>query len=127
MEIDVSAIRILSFSLLVMVCGFAAQAPSLAAQDLQNATISGVVLDVNDARIAGAIIKVENAKVSRRLKSDDEGTFRIDLPPGEYQITAEQRGFRKFVFSPFRAKAGVCELVNIHMEIETPKSPLKIK
>jgi len=110
-----------------MLCGFAVQALSLAAQDLQNATISGVVLDVNDARIVGATIKIGNAEVSRSLKSDDEGTFRIDLPPGDYRITAEQKGFRKFVFSPFRAKAGVCELVNIHMEVEAPKSPLKIK
>lgn len=123
-----SATRILALSFLVMACevGFATPALSPPAQEVQNVTISGVVLDANDARIVGATIKIENAEVSRQLKSDDEGSFRTDLPPGEYRITVEQRGFRKFVFSPFRAKAGVCELVNIHMEVEVPKSPVKV-
>jgi hypothetical protein len=127
MDINMRAIRILGLGVLLMVCelGVAAQRPT-STPDLQNVAINGVVLDVNDARIVGAIIKIENAEVRRRVKSDDEGNFRIELPPGEYQISAEQPGFRKFVFSPFRAKTGVCELVNIHMEVEVPKSPLKV-
>lgn len=127
MDIDMRAIRIFGLCVLVMVCevGVAAQRPT-STPDLQNATIKGVVFDVNDARIVGAIIKIENAEVRRRVKSDDEGSFRIELPPGEYQISAEQLGFRKFVFSPVRAKTGVCELVNIHMEVEVPKSPVKV-
>ena len=126
MDIDMRAIRILGLSVLVMVCelGVGAQAPS-STQD-QNATINGVVLDVNDARIVGAMIKFESTDVRRRVKSDDEGSFRIELPPGEYRISAEQMGFKKFLLSPFRAKTGVCELVNIHMEVEIPKSPVKI-
>ena len=60
------------------------------------------------------------------MKTDYEGSFRVELPPGEYKIIAEQEGFRRFEFSPFRAKAGVCELVNIHMEIKMPRSTLKI-
>jgi Carboxypeptidase regulatory-like domain len=125
--IDMCGIRILGLCLFVMFCelGVAAQAPS-STQDLQNATVKGVVLDVNEARIVGAIIKIENAEVRRRVKSDGEGSFRIELPPGEYRISAEQIGFKKFVFSPFRAKAGVCELVNIHMEVAVPKSPVKV-
>lgn len=121
------AIRILSLILLVMICdlGFANQSPSTRAQD-QNTTITGVVLDVNNARIVGATIRIENAKASRRLKSDDEGNFQVELPQGEYKITAEHQGFKRFELSPFRAKAGVCELLNIHMEVEVPKSTLKV-
>jgi len=96
------------------------------AQDTNLTTISGVVLDANNARIVDTVIKIENAKFRRRVKSDDEGSFRIELPPGDYRITAEHSGFKRFEFSPFRAKAGVCELVNIHMEVETPPSTVKV-
>lgn len=111
--------RVLCLSFLIMICtlGFA---------DSDTSTINGVVLDRNNARIVGAMIKIENATVSRHVKSDDEGKFRVELPSGEYKITAEHRGFRRFEFSPFRAQQGVCELVNIHMEVDPPKSPLKV-
>ena len=124
-----NVIKVLYLSLLVMLSnlGFAERPPStVTAQDPVNITVSGVVLDANDARIVGAIVKFGNAKVSRQVKSDTEGSFQIELPPGDYQISAEHHGFRRFEFSPFRAKPGVCELVNIHMDVEAPKSTLKV-
>lgn len=92
----------------------------------QTSQIIGTVLDANDARIVGAIITIKNANFSRKLRSDDDGSFEVELPPGAYQIIAEQRGFKKFQLSPFRANAGIRELVNIHMEVEPPQSTLKV-
>ena len=89
----------------------------------QTSRIAGVVLDKNDARIVNAAIVIENRVYHRQLRSDGEAGFEIDLPPGIYQITVQGQGFRKFQFSRFRAKAGVQELVNIHMKLAPPQSP----
>lgn len=92
----------------------------------QTSRLAGVVLDVNDARVAGAAVRIANAEFNRRVKSDDEGNFEISVPPGTYEITVEQPGFRKFQLSRFRVGGGTCELVNIHLEVQPPKSPLKV-
>jgi hypothetical protein len=129
MEIDMSATKICFLGLLLVICNLllAQRSPSTErAQEPHTTTISGVVLDVNNARIVGTTVKIENEKVSRHLKSDAEGTFQVELPQGEYRITAEHQGFKRFEFSPFHAKAGVCELVNIHMDAEVPRSTLKV-
>ncbi|HKN82358.1 MAG TPA: carboxypeptidase-like regulatory domain-containing protein [Pyrinomonadaceae bacterium] len=122
------SIKVLSLVFTIIICSFgsAEHLPATALAQEAHTTISGVVLDANDARIAGATVKIKNSKVSRLLKTDYEGSFRVDLPSGEYKISAEQEGFRRFEFSPFRAKASVCELVNIHMEIKAPRSTLKV-
>lgn len=123
-------ITIISVTLLTTLSSlfsFAEQtSPSARAQDVQTSTIVGVVLDANNARIVGATIKIENAKTSRRVQSTDEGNFRLELPPDVYKITAEHQGFRKFELSPFSARANACELVNIHMDVEVPKSTTKV-
>ena len=95
-------------------------------QETNVVTISGVVLDANNARVVDTLIKIENASIKRRVRSDDEATFRVEVPPGDYQIIAEHEGFKRFEFSPFHAQAGACELVNIHLEVAIPKSTLKV-
>ncbi len=100
--------------------------PSQRLDAAQTSRIVGVVLDKNDARIVNASVKIENKDYRRQLLSDDEGRFDIELPPGIYQITVQRQGFRKSKLSPFRANAGVQELVNIHMEVAAPQSTLKI-
>ena len=123
------AIRVLCLGLVLLTCspGFNEYPPATAgSQDRNVSTITGVVLDTNNARIVDTLVKIENAKIRQHVKSDDEGRFQIELPAGDYQITAEHHGFKRFEFSPFRAQPGACELVNIHMEVEVQKSPQKI-
>ena len=85
--------------------------------------IQGVLLDINDARIVGAKIIIEGAQLKRELKSGDEGNFEIQLPAGSYQIRVEANGFRKFELSPFKVKASVTEMINIHMEVGVISDP----
>jgi hypothetical protein len=85
--------------------------------------ISGVVLDRNDARIVGAAITISNAGLKRELKSDEEGSFRVELPAGSYQIEARANGFRRFELSPFVVNGGATELINIHMEVAAISDP----
>ena len=85
--------------------------------------IQGVLLDINDARIAGAKITIEGGQLKRELRSGDEGDFEIQLPTGSYQITVVANGFRKFEISPFKVKANVTEIINIHMEVAVISDP----
>ena len=89
--------------------------------------ITGIVLDKHEARIAGATIKIENAEFSRAVQSNDEGHFEVAVPAGIYRITIEMAGFKKFVLSPFRVKAGARKSVSVHMEVKPPVSTLKIE
>ena len=90
-----------------------------------NGKIQGVLLDINDARIVGARVIIENGKLKRELTSADEGNFEIELPAGSYQIRVEANGFRKFELSPFKVKAGVTEMINIHMEVAVISVPFE--
>ena len=89
--------------------------------------IKGVVLDVNHARIVGATVKIENGRFNRVVQSDDQGMFEVELPAGDYRITVEMDGFKRFVLSPFRVRAGARRSVNIQMEVQPPSGLLKIE
>jgi hypothetical protein len=95
--------------------------------ETQQSRISGVVLDRNDSRIVGALITIKNAGFVRRVRSDDEGRFELELPAGNYEISVEQRGFKTYKLPSLRADAGATAQVNIHLEVEPPREPLKIR
>ncbi len=61
------------------------------AQDLDDVTISGRVLDENQQIISDAIIRLRNDETDaeRTTTSDSEGRYRfIDLAPGAYSLFA---------------------------------------
>lgn len=98
----------------------------LRASSVQTSRLVGMVVDVNGSRIAGATITVERDQFERVVKSDDEGRFEVEAPSGNYQLTVEQGGFKKFYLPNFRFAPGTCELVNIHMTVSMPRLPTKI-
>jgi len=68
----------------------------LSAQDLDNVTLSGHVLDQDGAVIAGATIEVVlvTTGVTRTAVTDDAGSYRIiQLEPGVYNLRASFPGF----------------------------------
>jgi hypothetical protein len=73
----------------LMICGaFSFVAPSRA-QDLDDATISGRVLDLTGAAIPGVTVmaKLKTSNTERSITSNEQGRFRIiDLEPGTYDI-----------------------------------------
>jgi hypothetical protein len=87
----------------------------------------GVVLDRNDAVVIGVTVRVASGTFKRRVKSDGDGRFEMEVPAGCYELTAEQPGFRKFRISPFQVRAGARELINIHLEVAPTDSPLKVR
>lgn len=83
-------------------------------------TIIGRVLDCYDARVANATISIDSEKTKRRVKSDEEGEFEVSLPAGNYRITVEANGFRRFVYFSVKVKPPAIKVINIHLEVAVP-------
>ena len=62
-------------------------------------TILGTVLDSSGAAVPGATVTAvaTATNATRTATSDEKGYFELPLlPPGEYSITVEKTGFKKF-------------------------------
>ena len=73
--------------------------PALHAQ-LTTATLIGTISDSTGAVVAGARVTVVNADThyTNAVVSNSSGDYRIDLiPVGNYSMTVEAPGFKKFV------------------------------
>ena len=83
--------RALAFSALLFVCSV-----FTFAQDLDDVTITGRILDANGLAVVGAKVSatsVETGEV-RTVVTDDEGRYRlVKLKPGTYKVKAAQTGF----------------------------------
>lgn len=69
---------------------------SVFAQDLDDVTIFGRILDKNSQAIVGATVTATliESGIVRTVTTNDEGRYRfIELPPGTYKIKAEATGF----------------------------------
>ena len=73
-----------------------AASQSVSAQDLDNVTLTGRVLDQNGAVIPGATIEamLVSTSATRTTVTDDEGRYRIiQLEPGVYNLRVSFAGF----------------------------------
>ena len=73
-----------------------ASAATIFAQDLDDVTFSGRVVDSNSAPIVGATVTATlvTTNVERTVTTNDEGRYRIvELSPGLYKISVSQTGF----------------------------------
>src|SRR5688572_10261399 len=69
---------------------------SIAAQDLDEVTIAGKVVDSNNLAIVGATVTATNIEsgLERTVTSDEEGRYRIiELKPGTYKVKSVAAGF----------------------------------
>ncbi|MGH9708986.1 MAG: TonB-dependent receptor plug domain-containing protein, partial [Candidatus Acidiferrales bacterium] len=76
------------FTLLV----FSLSGISNSIQAQSNATISGRVTDRSGAAIAGAqmfVTNISNNKIAKQLESGPDGSYSVELSPGEYKIRIE--------------------------------------
>jgi hypothetical protein len=84
--------------------------------------IRGRVVDINKARIVRADLLIFGAGRSWRLMTNTEGEFEIALPVGEYQLSVEAGGFRRFASQKFSLKSGKTQRFNIEMQIAQPQT-----
>src|SRR5262252_86365 len=62
--------------------------------------VSGFVRDQRGAVIPGASVKIANTltRIERATKTDDSGYYvQPDLVPGDYEVSVEATGFKKYV------------------------------
>ncbi len=82
-----------------------------------NGRIVGVVTDPQGAVVPGARISVTNVSTnnSRQTSSGPDGTYQVlDLPIGNYKVTAELSGFAKLVTDPHQL------LINQTLRVDIP-------
>jgi hypothetical protein len=82
--------------------------------------ITGVVTDQQGKGIAGATITLTNlaTNATRTGRSTEGGAFTFDLiPPGDYRIEVEAKGFRKAKVENAKALIGKESEVNVRLEI----------
>jgi len=64
--------------------------------------IGGAVRDPSNAVVPGATVTITNqaTQIVRTARTDDEGLYVVtNLPPGDYAVAVEHRGFKTFVAS----------------------------
>jgi outer membrane cobalamin receptor len=82
--------------LLFCLLATAATTSAVVAQTPQNqskGSISGRVTDPRGDAISGADVTATSANASASTQTDGVGQFRIDLPPGDYEVRVRAKGF----------------------------------
>ena len=52
--------------------------------------------------ISKASITIKGAKLKRKVKSDAKGNFEFCVPPGDYTVTVEKYGFKRYIVSDLK-------------------------
>ncbi|HEV2961560.1 MAG TPA: carboxypeptidase regulatory-like domain-containing protein [Candidatus Angelobacter sp.] len=99
----------------------AAPPPSLANGSLPRFNgIYGLVRDANGAPVSNADIEaVDASDVSHSAHSDSSGNFRLELPPGKYEISVAATGFEEFTQSIQVSGNGSPSYVNYSLKVDT--------
>jgi hypothetical protein len=85
-----------------------------------NATLLGTVTDVTGALVADAKVTITEANtgISHTGQTNESGNYTFpDLPPGQYNVTAEMAGFRTEI------RRGVALLVNTSTRVDIQLQP----
>ena len=112
----IGSFQIPALLMVLLVCAHAAfgQAQSTAAD------IQGTVKDSSGALVANAAVTARNPNTnfSRAATTNDEGFYRIiNVPPGDYEITAEAANFKKTVLTKVTVTIGQTAEVPITLEL----------
>jgi Carboxypeptidase regulatory-like domain/TonB dependent receptor len=83
-------------------------------------TISGVVQDTSGAVIAGATLSIRNVDtgIATSIKSDAGGRYVVpNLPIGDYEVEAQQPGFRTEIRRGITLTVGREEVINLTLNV----------
>ncbi len=93
---------------------------SVFAQDLRTATLVGNVTDASGASVVNAAVTVTNVdtNVATRTKTNGDGAYYVPfLITGNYSITVEAAGFKRFTQTGLIFNAGETPRVNVRLDI----------
>src|SRR5207244_2192630 len=94
-------------------------AGALCAQEFR-ATISGNITDAQGAAIPKVSVVATETRTGAKSTavSEDTGNFTIPfLAPGEYQVSAEAAGFKRFVRPGVTLSSGERPVIDIRLEV----------
>jgi hypothetical protein len=80
----------------------------------------GIVTDSSDAAIPEVLISIRNVdtNIGREISTDSNGNFTItNLAPGNYEMTAEGKGFRRAVRSGLVLQVGQVLRMDVRLEV----------
>ncbi len=97
---------IFKFVLLLLISLNLVAAETSAQDESFTAVISGVLKSDNDDALPGVLIRIAGQKESFDTKTDAEGKFRKDLPPGSYNISITLPGYDKYEFRNLSIEKG---------------------
>ena len=83
-------------------------------------TITGTVADQAGAMIPNVIVTAENLGTGVQIKTEttDTGNYTIpSIPAGNYSVTVEHQGFRKFVQTGIRVQVAQTARVDIALQV----------
>ena len=91
-----------------------------AAAQSSTSSVTGTVVDPQGNVIPGAVVTLTNAQknFTRTQTTTDNGTFAFSLiPPGQYQVEAEAKGFKKGILTDVSAQVAKPTTVTIGLQI----------
>jgi len=110
-----SSARFVSLGLLAVILS---ASPSFGQSNL--ATVTGIVADSSDAAIPLVKIRIRNVdtNIDREIASDETGNYTLtNLAPGNYELTAERDGFRRFVQHGIVLQVGQVLRSDVRLEV----------
>ena len=82
--------------------------------------LNGTVTDNANAVIVGAGVTVRHAAtgVANTVTTNEVGAYRfLNLPPGQYELTCEFKGFKRFQRAGLTLETGIARTVDIQMQV----------
>ena len=106
-----------SYLVLFLLLSWGLLSPALA--QVEQATITGTVIDQSGAVIPGVRVLVINVQtgVSKETFTNQEGEYRVPyLPPGQYRVSVELKGFSSVSVPEIDLKVGLTATINISLK-----------
>jgi hypothetical protein len=114
-------------ALVLVVClGFGAAARAQSS----TGSLVGTVRDQANAALPGVTVRARSLEtsVTREVVSSDEGTYEIlELPAGKYELTAEARGFKRYVQPEVSVNVIQASLANITLQPGGPSETVVVE
>ena len=99
------------------------------AQDVRTGTLVGLVTDATGAAVANAQVDVVNVqtKVETHAKTTSDGNYYLPfLNLGEYEVTVEVSGFKKYVRTGIILQAGSTMRIDVPLEVGASNQQIEV-
>ena len=112
-DLKIGAYRVLATAFLLFSVSIAAFSQA------GTATVSGSIRDAQGNFVPGATVTLTNAQgTSRTATTNAEGNYSFpSLPPGDYRVQVEAKGFKKSSVNEFKAPVDLTTQINVALEI----------